>query len=339
MRPFFWSALSRGGLAFASVALAVPLTLLLPPLEQAPYALFFAAVTVSAWYGGSWAGLLAIALSALALDLFFLPPLYALGHDRADAVRLAAFLVAGLLIGLLQVTRERAEESWRQRERRRGEFVAIMAHELRNFLAPVAGAVRILRVGGVRAPDAERCLEMAERQAQNMARLINDLLDAARLEQGKLRLCKGSVDLAATIHQAVEAARPLVKERGHLLTVDVPPGPLHLHADATRLEQILLNLLTNAAKYTEPGGRIAVTAEHAHGQAVLRVRDTGMGIVAGKLAHVFDLFVQAEGGTPEGLGVGLSLVRGLARLHGGDATAHSEGPGRGSEFVVWLPMK
>src|SRR5439155_13933849 len=114
-------------------------------------------------------------LSALALDVFFLPPIYALGTGHADAVRLAAFLVGGILIGLLQVARERAEEASRQRERRRGEFLAVMAHELRNFLAPVVGAVRVLRVGGVRAPEAEHCLDVAERQAQNMARLINDL--------------------------------------------------------------------------------------------------------------------------------------------------------------------
>jgi signal transduction histidine kinase len=334
----FLSLLSRGGLAIVSVALAVPLTSLLPPLEQAPYALFFAAVVVSAWYGGSWASLLATALSALALDLFFLPPIYALGADRADAVRLAAFLVAGALIGLLQATRERAEEALLQRERRRGEFLTVMAHELRNFLAPVMGAVRVLRRGGMRAPEAERCLAMAERQAQDMARLINDLLDAARLEQGKVRLCKRPVDLAATVHQAVEAARPFVEARGHVLTLDLPPEPLRLEADPTRLEQILLNLLTNAAKYTDPGGHISVTAEHAPREAVLRVRDTGVGIAADKLGHVFDLFAQAEAGTTEGLGVGLSLVRGLARLHGGDATARSDGPGRGSEFTVRLPL-
>jgi signal transduction histidine kinase len=337
MKALVRSLLLRGGLALASVALAVPLTLLLPPLEQAPYALFFTAVVVSAWYGGSWASLLATALSGLALDLFFVTPLV-LGCDRADAVRLGAFLAAGAIVGLLQASRERAEEALRQREQRRGEFLAVMAHELRNFLAPVVGAVRVLRIGGVRPPEAERCLEMAERQAQNMARLINDLLDAARIEQGKLRLCKRPVDLAETVRQAVEAALPLMKARGHALTLDLPPGPLRLEADATRLEQILLNLLTNAARYTDPGGRITVRVEQAPGEAVLRVRDTGVGISAEKLPHVFDLFEQAEVSTPEGLGVGLNLVRGLARLHGGDATAQSDGPGHGSEFLVRLPL-
>jgi signal transduction histidine kinase len=338
MRILVRSLLSRGGLALVSVALAVPLTLLLPPLEQAPYALFFTAVVVSAWYGGSWAGLLATALSGLALDLFFVPPLYALGVDRADAVRMGSFLAAGALIGLLQARRERADEAVRQRERRRGEFLAVMAHELRNFLAPVVGAVRVLRVGGVRPSEAERCLEMAERQAQNMARLINDLLDAARIEQGKLGLCKRPVELTETVRHAVAAARPLVESRGHVLTLDLPPGPLRLEADATRLEQILLNLLSNAARYTEPGGLITVTVEQGPAEAVLRVRDTGVGIPAEKLPHIFDLFEQAEVNTPEGLGVGLSLVRGLARLHGGDATAQSDGPGRGSEFQVRLPL-
>src|SRR5262249_35757740 len=160
-----------------------------------------------------------------------------------------------------------------------------------------------LRVGGVRAPEADRCLEVAERQAQNMARLINDLLDAARLEQGKLRLGGGGGDRTATGRQAVGAARPLPEARGPRPTGGPPPGPLRLEADATRLEQILLNLLSNAARYTEPGGRIVVTAEQAPGEALLRVRDTGVGIAAEKLPHVFDLFVQAEAGSAEGLGV------------------------------------
>jgi signal transduction histidine kinase len=338
MRALVRSLLRRGGLVVVSVALAVPMTLLLPPLEQAPYALFFAAVVVSAWYGGSWASLLATALSALALDLFFLPPIYAVGTDLADGVRLGAFVLAGALIGLFQGTRERFERSLREREQRRAEFLAVMAHELRNFLSPLTSAVGVMRGGDMRGQDAERCLEIVERQVRNMGRLVNDLLDASRLEHGKLRLRKGPVDLAAVVGQAVEAARPAAEARGHQLTVDLPPGPLPLQADATRLEQVLMNLLTNAARYTEPGGRITVSVGRLRDEAMVRVRDTGVGIAPEVLPNLFDLFAQANNGSHGGLGVGLQLVRGLVQLHGGTVAAFSKGLGQGSEFVVRLPL-
>jgi signal transduction histidine kinase len=330
--------LSRGAVAFIAVALAVGLTRLVPPLEQAPYALFFAAVVVSACYGGFWASLLATALSVLALDFFFLPPHYALGTDLADGVRLGAFLVAGALTALVQGLRERMEASLRQRDRRKEEFLALMAHEMRNFLSPISAAVRVMRAPDVSGAVAERCLEVVERQMHNMGRLVTDLLDATRLEQGKLRLCKEPVDLTAVVAHAVEAVRPLVESHGHTLTVGLPSAPLRLEADPTRLEQIVINLLTNAAKYTGPQGRIAVEVEQSRGEVLLRVRDTGAGIPAEKLAHVFDLFVQLGEGRSDGLGVGLSLVRGLARLHGGDVFAVSDGPGKGSAFVVRLPL-
>jgi signal transduction histidine kinase len=338
MRALLQSLLCRGGLVLVSVAVAVPLTLLLPPLEQAPYALFFAAVVVSAWYGGSWASLLATALSALALDLFFLPPILAVGTDLSDGVRLGAFILAGALLGLLQGARERFERSLRERERRRSEFLAVMAHELRNFLSPLTSAVGVMRGGGREGADAERCLEIVERQVRNMGRLINDLLDASRLEHGKLRLRLGPVDLAAVVTQAVEAARPVVDARGHHLTVEVPPGPLPLRGDATRLEQVLMNLLSNAARYTEPGGRISVSVGRLRDEAVVRVRDTGVGIAPEVLPRLFDLFAQANSGSHGGLGVGLQLVRGLVQLHGGTVTAFSKGLGQGSEFVVRLPL-
>jgi signal transduction histidine kinase len=338
MRSLVRPLLRRGGLVFVSVALAVPLTFLLPPLEQAPYALFFAAVVVCAWYGGSWASLLATALSAVALDLFFIPPIYALGTDPADSVRLGAFVLAGALLGLFQGARERLEKSLRERDRRRAEFLAVMAHELRNFLSPLTTAVRVLRGGEMRGPAAERCLEIVERQVRNMGRLINDLLDASRLEHGKLQLHEGPIDLTAVVRQAVEAARPLIEARRHQLTVDLPPGPLPLQADATRLEQVLMNLLTNAVRYTEPGGLISVAVVRLRKEALLRVRDNGLGIAPEMLPQMFDLFAQANSGSHGGLGVGLQLVRGLVQLHGGTVTAFSKGLGQGSEFVVRLPL-
>jgi signal transduction histidine kinase len=338
VKPFSWSLLGRGGLAVLFVTLAVALTLLVPPLDQAPYALFFAAVVATAWYGGSWASLLATTLSILALDFFFLSPRYALGTDLPDSVRLGAFLFGGVLTSLLMGARERMEESLRQRERRKGEFLALIAHELRNFLSPMTASVHVLRTPEAPEDTAERCLEIVERQVHNMSRLVSDLLDAARLEQGKLRLCKEPVDLTAVVAQTVEAVRPQIEACGHKLTVHLPLGPLCLEADPTRLEQILLNLLINAARYTNPGGRIAVKLGEVQGEAEVRIRDTGAGIPAEKLGDVFDLFVQLGEGGRKGLGVGLSLVRGLARLHGGDVMVRSDGPGQGSEFVVRLPL-
>jgi signal transduction histidine kinase len=213
-----------------------------------------------------------------------------------------------------------------------------MAHELRNFLSPLTSAVGVLRGGGARGRDAERCLEIVDRQVRNMGRLVNDLLDASRLEHGKLRLRKGPVDLTAVIAQAVEAARPNLAARGHHLTVDLPPGPVPLLADATRLEQVMMNLLTNAARYTEPGGRIAVHAIRVRNEAVVRVCDSGVGIAPEVLPHLFDLFAQANSGSHGGLGIGLQLVRGLVQLHGGTVTAYSKGLGQGSDFVVRLPL-
>jgi signal transduction histidine kinase len=337
MRILSDSMLLRLGLAIIAVALAVPLTLLFQPLQQAPYALFFAAVVVSAWCAGCWAALLATALSAVALDLFFLAPLFALGTDQADGIRLGAFLFAGGLTALLEATRTRLEDSLRQRARLGRESLARIAHELRNFLAPVAAAARVLRGHDMRGVAAERSLEILERKVQQMGRLINDLVDTARLEQGKLRLCKEPVDLAMAASHAIEAARSFLEARDHTVSLQGPPGALYLDADPMRLEQILINLLINAAKYTDPGGRITVKLEPAPGAVLLRVRDTGAGIPPEKLEHVFELFEQIGQGSPDGLGVGLSLARGLARLHGGDVTVRSDGPGMGSEFVVHLP--
>jgi signal transduction histidine kinase len=328
-----------GTLAILAVIAAVPLTWLLPPLQQSPYALFFAAIVVSAWLGGWWAGLLATLLSVLALDFFFLPPRYELGLDKAEAVRVCAFLLGGVLIGMFQAARQHLETTLRQRDRRKGDFLAFIAHELRNFLTPVASAVRVLRTATAQDDTAQRCLQIVERQIGNMSRLVSDLLDVARLEQGKLGLCKESVDLTALTWDVVESVRPFIESRGHKLTVAVPPASLHLQADKMRLTQVLMNLLTNAAKYTDEGGRIALTVEQDQANALLRVRDTGAGLRPEHQQAIFDPFVQVGDGTPDGLGIGLSLVRGLARLHGGDVSVSSDGPGQGSEFVVRLPLQ
>jgi two-component system CheB/CheR fusion protein len=181
---------------------------------------------------------------------------------------------------------------------------------------------------------------MAERQVGHLTRLVDDLLDLSRIRRGLIRLLKEPLDVAQPIQQAVEGVQPLVRERGLTLAVSLPPQPVHVEADPTRLQQVVGNLLSNAAKYTDPGGHILLTARQEGSEVVLRVRDTGIGIPPDMLPRIFDLFVQAErrlDRSQGGLGIGLTLVRRLVDMHGGSVTAFSAGPGQGSEFVVRLP--
>ncbi len=180
-----------------------------------------------------------------------------------------------------------------------------------------------------------------ERQVGHLARLVDDLLDVSRINRGKVELRREQVELATVVARAVETSQPVIDAEGQQLTVSSPPEPLRVNGDLMRLAQVVSNLLNNAAKFTERGGRIWLSATREGGEAVLRVRDTGVGIAADLLPRLFDMFFQAERRTKEsqgGLGIGLSLVRGLVELHGGSVEAHSAGPGQGSEFVVRLPL-
>jgi CheY-like chemotaxis protein len=182
---------------------------------------------------------------------------------------------------------------------------------------------------------------MAERNVVHLTRLIDDLMDVARIGRGKIELSRRVVDLATVVNQAVETARPLIDERRHALTVALPQGTIRVEADPTRLEQVLWNLLNNSAKYTPPGGQIRLSVEPDGGEVVVRVRDTGIGIRPEMLPKVFEMFVQVgehKDHAQGGLGIGLSLVRTLVEMHGGSISAHSDGPGHGSEFVVRLPV-
>jgi CheY-like chemotaxis protein len=236
--------------------------------------------------------------------------------------------------------RKQAEEALQEADRHKDKFLATLAHELRNPLAPIRNAAQILRMKEIDDPEARAARDMMDRQVRQMARLIEDLLDIGRIRQDKLRIRKEPVELAQVVEAAVEASRPWIQEAGHTLTIDLPPGPIHLHADPARLAQVLSNLLENAAKYTSKGGHIRLAAEPPGSEAVVSVRDNGIGIPAEYLPRVFEMFSQV-GSPPEGseggLGIGLSLVRRLVELHGGRIEAHSEGAGRGSEFIVRLP--
>jgi PAS domain S-box-containing protein len=245
--------------------------------------------------------------------------------------------------------RKRLEQELRQRlaelaeaDRRKDVFLATLAHELRNPLAPIVNAVQILDQANVSLDDLQWARGVIGRQVDQLVHLIDDLLDIARITRGKVELRKTEVDLATVVESAVESSRPWVDRARNTLTVTFPPEPIRLHADPTRLAQILLNLLNNAAKFTPPGGDIHLDVEKDADAAVLiRVRDNGIGIPGDMLHRVFEMFTQVDSPleySQGGLGIGLSLVRGLIELHGGTVEAHSDGPGKGSEFVVRLPL-
>jgi signal transduction histidine kinase len=226
-------------------------------------------------------------------------------------------------------------------DRRKDEFLAMLAHELRNPLGAIANAAYVLGQMGSAEPPAERSIAVIQRQIQHLVRLVDDLLDVSRITRGKVELRRGPADLKDAVRHAVETTRPVIEARQHHLRLTLPAEPLPLHADVTRLEQVVGNLLRNAARYTEPGGRIEVEARRESHEAVLAVRDNGAGIAPDLLPRVFDLFIQGEQSLDRsgaGLGIGLTLVRSLVEMHGGRVEAKSDGPGRGSEFIVRLPL-
>jgi PAS domain S-box-containing protein len=235
----------------------------------------------------------------------------------------------------------RLYEALRETERRKDEFLATLAHELRNPLAPIRNALQILKVPHLDAASAERSRDMIERQVQQLVRLVDDLLDVSRVMQGKLTLRKEPVELASIVSRAVETAQPLIQAQGQDLAVSLPNESLKVEVDTVRLSQVVGNLLTNAAKYTNRNGRISLSAWREADEAVLLVKDTGIGIAPDMLPHVFELFVQADQSSTKslgGLGIGLTLVKNLVELHGGTVTAHSAGLGTGCEFAVRLPV-
>ncbi len=217
----------------------------------------------------------------------------------------------------------------------------MLAHELRNPLAPIRNALALLGMDEDAANDTAWAREVIERQVQHMVRLVDDLLDVSRIMRGKISLRKEPVELATVISHAVETARPVLDALKHELFVSTPAEPIWLDADTVRLTQVIANLLNNAAKYTEQGGRIALSSERQGDQAVVRVRDNGIGINSEMLPRIFDLFTQVnqhDERSQGGLGIGLTVVRSLIEMHGGSVVARSDGPGQGSEFLIRLPV-
>lgn len=237
--------------------------------------------------------------------------------------------------------RRAAEEALLAADRRKDEFLATLAHELRNPLAPLSNSLAILRLAGGNETAASAARSIMERQLKQMVRLVDDLLDVSRISTGKLALRAEPVVLQAVVSDAVETVSPLIEARSHTLDVALPEQPVHLRGDATRLAQVFANLLGNAAKYTDPGGRISFGASTDGAQAIVKVADNGIGIPPHMLGNIFNMFTQVDGSlerTQAGLGVGLSLARHLIELHGGTIEVHSGGTGQGSTFIVRLPL-
>ncbi len=267
------------------------------------------------------------------------------GEVRSFAARLIPeFTPSGeveFVLGLTQdvTNRKRAEEALRKADRRKDEFLATLAHELRNPLAPLRSGLEVLNI--VRDPAIiVETRQMMDRQLSHMVRLIDDLLDASRITNDKLTLRRERVSLRSVVETAVEASRPIIDAAGHVVRLALPEEPLWLDADPTRLAQVVSNLLTNAAKYTPQGGRIELAAASEGREVILRVTDTGLGIPPAMLTEVFEMFAQVNRTLERsqgGLGIGLALVKRLVELHGGTIIADSSGLGRGTTFTVRLP--
>ncbi len=248
-------------------------------------------------------------------------------------------LIGGMAIDI--TARMQAEEALRDADRRKDEFLAMLAHELRNPLAPLSNSLQILRLTDDLSPAVESMRDIMQRQVDHLVRLVDDLLEVSRITRGKVELRKEPAELAAIVASAVETSRPLIEAAGHQLAVSICPEPLTVDADPVRLGQVISNLLNNAAKYTEDGGQIWLTARPEQGHAVISVRDTGVGIPSEMRPKIFDMFAQLDGSIRRaqgGLGIGLTLAKTLVEMHGGTIEAKSDGPGRGSEFTVRLPL-
>jgi PAS domain S-box-containing protein len=263
----------------------------------------------------------------------------------ADVVVTPLYDGAGGLRGFAKVTRDLSErkriEALEERGRHLTEFLAMLAHELRNPLAPIRNAVGIMAMAGEQSPQVAWCRDVIERQAVHLTRLVDDLLDVSRITRGVLKLQTIPMDLQTAVHVAIETTRPLINSRKHRLRIEMLDHPIRVNGDITRITQVVINLLNNAAKYTPEGGEITIKVREEADDAVIRVEDNGAGISASQLDIVFDMFAQGErtiDRSEGGLGIGLTLARRIVALHGGTLVARSEGVGKGSQFVVHLPL-
>jgi PAS domain S-box-containing protein len=260
--------------------------------------------------------------------------------DENKQVRSFARVSHDLTEGQAQEAQLKRADDLAEANRNKEEFMALLSHELRNPLSPILNALNVQRQIKTDDPILQQAGNIIERQIGQMVRLVDDLLDISRITKGKLRLAKERVELRGIVNRAAEAARPLLDARKHEFSVSLPTEPIWLEADAARLEQVIVNLLNNAAKYTDPGGLIRLSVNSGGGEAVLKVWDNGLGIPPEMLPRIFDLFTQVDGTLSRshgGLGVGLALVRTLVEMHDGRVQAYSAGLNKGTEFTVILP--
>ncbi len=293
---------------------------------------------------GSTMATLVISLVALAETLagngpFDLPSI----NDSLNRLQtfMAIMATTGLLLAAAISERTLVQKLLKESDQRKDEFLATLAHELRNPLAPISNAMQFLKLAGPRYPELHGVTDIIERQVRQMTRLIDDLLDISRITRNRLELKKEPIDLESIVRSAVETSAPIIEAHRHALSVRLPQEPLLLVADPIRLAQVFSNLLNNAAKFTSPGGRIDLFGEIRGAEVIVTVRDTGAGIRESELSRVFEMFNQgaaANSGSLNGLGIGLALAKRLVHLHGGSIEAQSDGPGRGSEFRVRLPV-
>jgi signal transduction histidine kinase len=308
--------------------------------DHASFTFFFLAVSISAWIGGLRPAFATAILSCMVGNYYFSHPhgtFYISGHE--EAISLLIFVAVSIVIGLLAEKSLRALERAKAAERAKDTFLATLAHELRSPLSVIQYANELHRIA--KAGESRDQVEVIQRQVQHLDSLVQDLLDVSRIARGKIRLDRRHVNAAAIVKGAVEKARPTIIKREHTLTVELPKEPVPVYVDTLRMEQVLTNLLVNAAKYTTDGGQITLRLDSAGDQAVFTVRDNGMGISPEALPRVFELFVQEDSGSKHassGLGIGLALVRKIVELHDGNVTAESAGKDCGSEFTVSIPL-
>jgi signal transduction histidine kinase len=338
---------SPGWFAYAviglSLVLATALRFFFHPVlgDHLSFSFFFLAVSVAAGTGGIWPAVVTALLSCLIGNYFFTYPHGSFAiYDLEEFFSLLLFFAVSVVIGVLSEVSLRAMKRAQAAERAKDEFMAAVAHELRSPLSVIHYANTLHRISG--DDGARDHVELIDRQVYHLNLLIEDLLDLSRVAHGKIRLDRQHVDASTVVEAATERVKPLLVGRKHKLIVDIAPVPMPLYIDPNRLEQVVTNLLTNAAKYTPDGGEIRVTAALRGERVLLAVRDSGIGISEDMLPHVFDMFAQANRATHRadgGLGIGLALVRSLVEMHGGRVSVTSAGTNRGSEFVVSLPLE
>jgi signal transduction histidine kinase len=344
MHSVWYARLVHYGLALLTIGSLVVLKSCFGPLrgEENAFLLFLAGVMFSSWLGGIGPGLLATASAALLCDLFFLTPGQVLHNNSFEEnFQVGLFFLEGAAISWGTSALRQSLVDLKRTDRNKDDFLATLAHELRNHLAPIHYGLATVQVATADPALLERVRSVMERQLQQVTRLVDDLLDLSRIRSGKIRLRIERIDLIEVVHEAVHVSQPLIEQLSHTLSVTVPAEPLYVNADSARLVQSLANLLNNAAKYTHEGGRIELLAETADGCAQICVRDTGVGIPAELLPKIFDRFMQVDDTRDRsqgGLGIGLSLVRHISHLHKGTVEAFSEGVGKGSEFRMRLPL-